>query len=65
LRLGAFAGVVYIKQQIVVGKTLKTDRALKPIFGIEVPLSALVSKLGGGGKSQNSKGGGGGKSGGP
>ena len=55
LQLNAFAGVVYMKQSIIVPGSspaaLTQDRALKGIFGVEVPISSIVSKLKGGGKS--------------
>lgn len=60
IRINVFAGFVDMKQQIAVTQTggeviFKTDRALKPMFGIEVPISSIVSKITGG----KSKGGGG------
>lgn len=65
LRIGVFAGITLMKQQIVVagsngaGPKLKGDRAMKGIFGIELPVAQLVSKIGGGGsKAQGGKGGG-------
>lgn len=62
LRISVFAGLVDMKQQIVVNNAVSHDRAWKPIYGVEVSVSALVSKIGGG-KSQ-SQGGKGGKGGG-
>jgi hypothetical protein len=47
IRINAFAGIVYAKQQLgVTNGVVTTDRAIKVVFGIEVPISALASKLG-------------------
>jgi hypothetical protein len=67
-RMSFYAGVVYMKQSLLnglaVGSTatqaqfssaLVTDRALKPLFGIEVPVSALIDKIGKKSSNSNSK----------
>ena len=67
-RMSFYAGVVDMKQSLLkglsVGSTatqaqfssaLVTDRALKPLFGIEVPVSALIDKIGKKGSNTNSK----------
>lgn len=59
VRMDFFAGIVYAKEfrltQFKVGDTvtpsafsaaLKPTRVIKPIFGIEVPVAALISKIG-------------------
>jgi hypothetical protein len=60
-----FAGVAYMKTTSVQGTPTTaaqlavdstTKRVLKPIFGIEVPVSALISKVGKGNKSNASNG---------
>jgi hypothetical protein len=54
VQLNVFAGVVYMKQSIAVpgvggsSPTLQTDRVLKGLYGIEVPISSIISKIGGG-----------------
>lgn len=66
-RMSFYAGVVDMKQSLLkglsVGSTatqtqfssaLLTDRALKPLFGIEVPVSALIDKIGKKSSSSNS-----------
>jgi hypothetical protein len=60
-----FAGVVYMKTSVVTGSPttpseLSADsrslRVVKPVFGVEVPVKALVSKIGkSGAKNSNSK----------
>jgi hypothetical protein len=66
LQINLFAGFVDLKQQVVrdvKGKpTLAYDWAWKPVFGIEVPVGSLASKLssslsGGGSKSSTTSGG--------
>jgi hypothetical protein len=61
-----FGGLVFMKTNILVGNPtsqaefhndLKSTRVWKSVFGIEVPISSMVSKLGG--KGGSSKGGGG------
>ncbi len=63
-----FGGVVWMKTKYLVGDPttqtdfntdLKTTHVWKAVFGIEVPVSSMVSKLGG--KGGSSKGGSGGK----
>ena len=68
LRINFFAGLVYMKQRFATSgpnstTVLATDRAWKPVYGLEIPVSALISKIGSAGKSQASKGGSGGGSG--
>lgn len=56
LRLSVFAGLVYMRQQYVVGNpdatpsapalVIQQGRSLKAMYGIEVPLGALVGKIG-------------------
>jgi hypothetical protein len=58
-----FAGMTYMKTQQLVGSAPTTQtqfnnelsyhRVWKPMFGIEVPVGALASKLGGKGGSKN------------
>jgi hypothetical protein len=53
LRISFFAGLVDMKQKLLIAQpggevSLKPDRALKPLYGIEVPISSLVSKISGG-----------------
>jgi hypothetical protein len=63
VRIDFFAGIVYMKEfqltQFNVGDSvlpskfgpaLKPTRVIKPIFGIEVPVGALISKIGKSGK---------------
>jgi hypothetical protein len=59
LRINFFGGIAYMKQSIVKAvpgsstTVLGSDRVIKPMWGIEVPVSSIVSKIGGGGsKSQ-------------
>jgi len=69
----AFAGVVYMQQNILVtnpntaagqpANILKTDRALKGVYGIEVPISSIISKITQGAKNSSKSGGTGGKQG--
>ncbi len=67
-RMSFYAGVVDMKQSLLkglsVGSTatsgqfssaLVTDRALKPLFGVEVPVSALIDKIGKKSSNSNSK----------
>jgi hypothetical protein len=63
--LNFFAGMVYMKTQYIVGNPqtqtefnsdLHWHRVWKPIFGIEVPVSAMASKLGGKSGSKNASG---------
>jgi hypothetical protein len=62
LRINGFVGLVALKQQID-PTGMKYDRAWKPIYGFEVPVASLVSKLssaisgGGGGGSKSGSGG--------
>ena len=60
-----FAGMVYMKTQYIVGSPqtaaefssdLHWHRVWKPMFGIEVPVSAMASKLGGKSSSKNASG---------
>ena len=62
LRINVFAGLVYMKQEFVVGNPDQTTaaqmplvithgRSLKGVFGFEVPVTALVSKITGGSSS--------------
>jgi hypothetical protein len=60
-----FAGAVYMKTQYIVGNPqtsaefnsdLHWRRVWKPMFGIEVPVSAMASKLGGKSSSKNASG---------
>jgi hypothetical protein len=59
-----FVGLVDMKQQIFVtpfGQTtpiLKYDRALKPLYGIELPIGAIVNKITGGAKGSGTAAGG-------
>jgi len=51
LRMSFFAGVVYLNEETVIGNgsgglSISHARTLKPMAGIEVPLSGLVSKIG-------------------
>lgn len=59
IQINAFAGLVCLKQQIN-STGSQYDRAWKPAFGIEVPVSALASKisssLGGGSSKSGSSG---------
>jgi hypothetical protein len=60
IRINAFAGLVCLKQQIN-STGSQYDRAWKPAFGIEVPVSALASKISsslGGSSSKSSSSGG-------
>jgi hypothetical protein len=65
-RMSFYVGIVDMKQSLLKGlapgssatqgqfsSALVSDRALKPLFGVEVPVSALISKVGQ--KSSNSK----------
>jgi len=63
--LNFFAGMVYMKTQYIVGSpqtqtefnsNLHWHRVWKPMFGIEVPVSAMASKLGGKSSSKNASG---------
>jgi hypothetical protein len=63
--LNFFAGMVYMKTQYIVGNPqtqtefnsdLHWHRVWKPIFGIEVPVSAMASKLGSKSSSKNAGG---------
>ena len=57
-----FGGVVFMKQQIYdpgQPNDLKTDWARKGLWGVEVPISSIASKLTAKGKGSSSKGGGG------
>jgi hypothetical protein len=72
IRIDFFGGITLMKQQIAVAgpasnpaPILKKERVIKGVFGVEVPISAIVSKITGGAKSQASgKGAGGGGGGG-
>jgi len=71
--VNVFGGIVWMKQQIVIPSSggisaLRYDRALKGLWGVEVPISAITAKLtkgggagtgGGGAKGAGSKAGGG------
>jgi hypothetical protein len=60
IRIDFTAGFVYMKQQFpnASGTALTKDRVLKPMFGVEIPLADIVSKITGGksGSSSTSKG---------
>lgn len=78
VRMSFYAGIAYMKQSVLMGLTpgatatsaqfssaLRGDRVLKPMYGVEVPVSALISKIGKksssnskSGNSSNSNGGG-------
>lgn len=67
IRINFFGGIVLMKQQILVAgpasspaPLLKEDRAMKGLFGVEIPISAIVSKITGGKSQGSGKGGGGG-----
>jgi hypothetical protein len=59
LQMSLFGGVVYMKQQIPANGPSSTSliptRAVKGMFGIEVPVSALISKIGKSAKSSTAK----------
>jgi hypothetical protein len=56
-RISLFGGVVYMQQQVLTASgSLVTDRALKPVYGVELSVSSLISKIGSGGKNASSKG---------
>jgi hypothetical protein len=51
-----FGGVVYMQQQVLTPNgALSTDRVVKSVFGIEVSLSSLISKIGSAAKKGSSK----------
>lgn len=63
--MSAFGGIVYIQTSQPMNVTnpgpgqpavvLKTRRVAKPMFGLELSVSALVSKIGGGGGKSKTK----------
>jgi hypothetical protein len=62
VRMSFFAGLVYMKTTTVQGSPTtaaelttnsKSKRVWKPIFGVEVPVSSLISKIGSGSKNKN------------
>lgn len=65
LEMSVFAGVVYMRVQnpMTVSNpgpgqpsvVLKPTRVVKPIFGVELPVGSLISKVGGSGKSKSSQ----------
>lgn len=67
-RMSFYAGIVDMKQSLLIGlapgssatpgqfsSALVRDRALKPLFGVEVPVSALIGKIGKKSSNSNSK----------
>jgi hypothetical protein len=55
-QMSLFGGVVYMKQQLLTSTgTLAPDRATKAVFGVEVSVSSLVSKIGSAAKGASSK----------
>jgi hypothetical protein len=55
-QMSLFGGVVYMKQQLLTSTgTLASDRATKAVFGVEVSVSSLVSKIGSATKGASSK----------
>jgi hypothetical protein len=61
LQMSVFGGVVYMKEQVpengLSSTSLISTRSVKGVFGIEVPVSALASKIGKAAKSSTAKGG--------
>jgi hypothetical protein len=66
LTMNLFGGVVYMKTFDVEGapttssqlaSSLKGTRVVKPLFGVEVPVLSLVSKIGKGGSTKSTNGG--------
>jgi len=56
LRINFFAGLVYMKQRFATNgpnstTVLATDRVWKPVYGVEIPVSSLIGKIGSAGKS--------------
>ena len=59
LQMSAFGGVVYMKEQIpangLSSTALTSTRTVKGMFGIELPVSALISKIGKSATSSSAK----------
>jgi hypothetical protein len=55
-RMSVFGGVVLMKQQVLsAGGELTPDLAIKPVFGVEMSVTSLISKLGSAAKGSASK----------